>query len=69
MAAPLIKRGDHHEPDRQAEHEQAEQRGEIAEGEDRADAQVDAAGNQAKRHTERDEAEFGKQPHQRQRVG
>ena len=37
--------------------------------EDRADAEIDAAGNQAERHAERDEAEFGEQPHQRQRVG
>ena len=46
-------------------HEQKEQRGEIAEREIGADAEVDAAGNEAKRHAERDEAELGKQPHQR----
>ena len=51
-----------------SEHEQAEQGGEIADGEDRADAEIDAAGDQGEGHAERDEAEFGEQPHQRQRV-
>ena len=51
-----------------APHEQEVKRREIAEREDRAHAQVDAAADEAKSHRERDEAELGKQPQQRQRV-
>ena len=65
MTAPVSKRAKHHEPSRQAEHEQTKQRGEIAKRENRADAEVDAAGNQAEGHAERDKAELGEQPHQR----
>ena len=44
---------------RPTRHEQKEQRGEIAEREIGADAEIDAAGNQAERHAERDEAKLG----------
>ncbi len=42
-----------------------EQGGEIAERENRADAEIDAAGDQAERHAKGDEAELGVEPHQR----
>jgi len=58
----------HGGPDRKLENIEEVERGEIADREDRADAEVDAAADQGEGHGERDEAEFGIEPHQRQQV-
>ena len=49
-------------------HVEQEQGGEIAEREHGADAEIDAAGDQAKRHADGDEAELGVEPHQRKKI-
>ena len=68
MTAPTASVPRIDEPDRQFRDVQEEQGGEIADGEDRADTEIDAAGDQAERHAEGDEAEFGVKPHQRQQI-
>ncbi len=54
--------------DRQPGDVEQEQRGEIAEREDGADAEIDATGDQAERHADGDEAELGVEPHQRKKI-
>jgi hypothetical protein len=62
------KRCRHGGPGRKLEDVEEVERGEIAGREDRADAEVDAAADQGEGHGERDEAELGIEPHQRQQV-
>jgi hypothetical protein len=52
------------EPNRQFQHEQEIERGEIAECKDGADAEINPAADQAESHGKRHKAELGKQPQQ-----